>query len=222
MNESCPWNSSPLEPAVSRRQPEVREVAERKETLVGQVVHGEDGCRTGAGVHPGVGARQPACQSWRMQDVRHPVVVQLARGRVRADPAQQREALQVVGPLRARAVLVRAAAAPVQVRRVDDVRAGRGCRHLPQAQRDAPGPKSGPSVQTVRGCSTDSMMAGRPGSSRRTSAPAPASAGGRRAGDVRKSAGLDQWEDFRGDVQQLRRRRRHARASSPVPRACRA
>ena len=73
----------------------------------------------------------------RVHDVGRPALVELAGGQVRAHPAEQREALQVVGPFGAVVVLVGAAVAAVQVRRVDHVGRHVAARQPAEPQRDA-------------------------------------------------------------------------------------
>ena len=132
-----------LQPAgrhVARRQAEEREVAVREHALVGQVVHGEHrggGIRRRVGMHVGAGRRRVPVVG--VQHVGLPSRVERAAAELRGRPAQQREALQVVGPVEAVAVLVGAAAAPVEQRRVDHVGRHAAAGQAAQAQRDGRG-----------------------------------------------------------------------------------
>ena len=81
-----------------------------------------------------------------VHDVGHPGRVGIVGRQVGGHPTQQCEAPQVVGPFAAVAGLVGAAAAPVQVRRVDHVHRQMAAGHAAQQQTDPQGAEAGPDV----------------------------------------------------------------------------
>jgi hypothetical protein len=192
----------------SCRQAELRKVAVRKQALVGQVVHREHRSGRGRRMRIDPRARHRGMPVVGVQHLRRPLGVELARCQMGADPAEQREALQVVAPFAAVAGLVRAAGAAVQVGRIDDVGRHMAVRQTPEAQRDAPGAEQRPEL--VHG----GLVQHRIGDRRQAGQQQARLGAGfdqrlrQRAHHVGQAAGLDQRKDLRGDMQHL-----HAGAS---------
>ena len=139
----------------------------------------------------------------RVQQLGRPTGVEPTTGELRADPAEQREALQVVGPLAAGAVLIGAAGAAVEQRRVDHVDRHLAVRHLAEPQRDAR------SAEARADLGHGFLMQHRVGD-RRQAGQQQAHVGAlpdqclrQRAQHIGQATGLDEGEDLRSDVQNL-------------------
>ncbi len=144
-----------------------------------------------------------------------PARVERAAAELRCRPAQQREALQVVGPVSAVGVLVGAGAAPVEQRRVDHIGRNAAAGQAAQAQRDGRGSERRADRGhrlLLRHRLGDGGQPGQQQAHIGTGACEGRREGG---GDVGEAAGLDEREDFGGDVEDAHRS--HAQTPLPLP-----
>jgi hypothetical protein len=132
----------------------------------------------------------------RVHDLGRPLWIGVVGRQVRRRPAEQREALQVVGPLLALAVLVRTAAAAVEVRRVDQVDRQLRARHAAEQQAVDDGACALHRIEHRRQAGQQHAHVGALLGQRHR----------QRRHHVGQAAGLDEREDFGGDVQDLHRR----------------
>ncbi len=140
---------------------------------------------------------------------------------MRADPAEQGEALQVVDPLEPQRIFVGAAGAPVEIRRVDDVD-----RHLAERQLAAPhadAQRAEHRPDFAHGALVQDGVEDRRHSwQQQAHVGADVDQGARqRPDDVGQPAGLDQGVDFGGNVQDFHearvRRASMSRVTSVMP-----
>ena len=179
MKLSWPWNSSPAGDIRREASPSIGHSCMREQPLEGQVVHGEYRARLRRPVLGNVGAGHRRMPVVGVHDVGRPLRIGVVGREVGGHPAQQGKALQVVGPLLALAVLVGAAAAAVEVGRVDHVHRQLAARHARQQQPHAQRAEAGADVdrRCVRPARSPSPPAGRAAAGARRR-PAPASAAG--------------------------------------------
>ena len=189
-----------------RRQAQHRPVAHRKEALEGEVVYCEDRARPRWRVVGHVGASQRGMPVVRMHDVGRPGGVGVVGGQVRRDPAEQGKTLQVVGPLFALVVLIRAAVAPVEIRRVDDVHGQMGLRHARQQQPHAHGTETRADVDHHARRLHGVQHRRQAGQQQPHISALPGQCHWQGRHHVGKAAGLHQRKDFRCHMQHLHHR----------------
>ncbi len=200
----------PVDRKKAGRQREVGKEGGREIALIGQIVHGEDARQCG-GVGAQIGRRQPGMPIVAMQDLGQPPRVGALRQR-RRDPAEEREAAMVVGPVVAVGRAIGAARPVVEGGVIDDVGGDPALRH--QRSRDAHPLDCKGRAQPERLAKLEGVE--KPGKPRQHQSHIGARFDqGRRQcrHDVAETAGLDPREQLGGGMQDTQR---HPRRDEPL------
>ena len=186
----------PIRRQQARWQTQHGVIALVEQTLVGQVVHGEDGRHGGHRVGRHVSAGHGRMPVMHVQHVGAPVGIQLTRGQVGRHPAEQGEALQVVGPLAAVGRQIGVAAALVQIRGINHINRHTGHGHIAQPEGDFGRAKQGTDIAHQHLPLDPLLDGGQPRQDQANIDPSRCQGLWQRPQHVRKSTRFNQGENF--------------------------